>query len=53
VDSYLAVLTAQPALFGAPPSVIQSRQARWSNRVTLYKTLGGGWKEKTQDAAAK
>ena len=53
VDSYLAVLTAQQDLFSAQQSVVQSRYARWSNRVTLYKTLGGGWNEHTQETPAQ
>ncbi len=47
VDSYLAVLTAQEDLYDAQQNAVQSRFARWANRITLYKALGGGWNEHT------
>jgi len=47
VDSYLNVLSAQQDLYSAQQNLIQSRTARLSNLVTLYKTLGGGWLEST------
>ena len=47
VDSYLAVLTAQQDLYNAQQNAVQSRFARWTNRITLYKALGGGWNEHT------
>jgi outer membrane protein, multidrug efflux system len=50
VDSYLTVLTAQRDLFGAQQQLIQSRLARLSNLVDLYRALGGGWKETTAQA---
>lgn len=42
VDSYLAVLDAQRTLYSARQNLIAVRLARLSNRVTLYKALGGG-----------
>lgn len=42
VDSYLAVLDAQRALYAAQQNLITVRQARLANRVTLYRVLGGG-----------
>lgn len=42
IDSYLSVLVAQRALYGAEQVLIGLRQARLSNLVTLYKVLGGG-----------
>jgi len=42
VDSYLAVLVAQRALFSAEQSLISARLNEQLNRVTLYKVLGGG-----------
>ncbi len=46
VDNYLAVLTAQQDLYGAQQRLIQSRFLELANQVTLYKALGGGWREK-------
>ncbi|UEP27305.1 MULTISPECIES: efflux transporter outer membrane subunit [unclassified Burkholderia] len=43
VDSYLSVLTAQTDLYTAQQSLINARLARWTNLVTLYRALGGGW----------
>ena len=45
VDSYLAVLVSQRFLYGAQQSLISTRLTRLDNQVTLYKVLGGGWKE--------
>ena len=42
VDSYLAVLDAQRALYAAQQGLIGSRLTRLLNLVTLYKALGGG-----------
>ena len=47
VDSYLTVLTAQRDLYAAQQLLIQSRLARLSNLVDLYRALGGGWRERT------
>ena len=43
--SYLDVLDAQRSLFTAQQAVVQTQAAERQNRVTLYKVLGGGWKE--------
>ncbi|MCS6457053.1 TolC family protein, partial [Burkholderia thailandensis] len=43
VDSYLSVLTAQTDLYSAQQTLINARLARWTNLVTLYRALGGGW----------
>ncbi len=42
IDSYLSVLIAQRALYGAQQVLISVRLSRMSNLVTLYKVLGGG-----------
>jgi multidrug efflux system outer membrane protein len=47
VDSYLSVLTAQQDLYVAQQSLLQARLTRFSNVITLYKALGGGWLERT------
>jgi len=44
VDSYLQVLDAQRALYGAQQNLITLRLIRLANQVTLYKVLGGGVK---------
>lgn len=44
VDSYLNVLDAQRGLYAAQQGLITLRLTRNSNRVTLYKALGGGWR---------
>ncbi|MEO8389004.1 MAG: efflux transporter outer membrane subunit [Polaromonas sp.] len=45
VASYLDQLDAQRSLFSARQAVVQTRLAQLQSQVTLYKTLGGGWKE--------
>lgn len=47
VDSYLAVLDSQRSLYTAQQNLIDTRLSRFTNLVTFYKTLGGGWTEKT------
>lgn len=44
-DSYLTRLESQRTLYVAQQALITTRLAEQSNRVTLYKVLGGGWKE--------
>lgn len=43
VDSYLQVQTAQVDFFNAQIALVQTGLASLSNRVELYKALGGGW----------
>ena len=45
VDAYIVLLSAQRDLYSAQQLLIQSRLARLSNLVGLYKALGGGWKD--------
>jgi multidrug efflux system outer membrane protein len=42
VDSYLTLLDAQRTLFAAQQGLISTRLIGVTNRVTLYKALGGG-----------
>ncbi len=42
IDSYLAVLVAQRALFAGQQILINARFAEQASLVTLYKVLGGG-----------
>jgi multidrug efflux system outer membrane protein len=44
-DSYLTRLESQRTLYVAQQALITTRLAEQSNRVTLYKVLGGGWQE--------
>ncbi|MBP6106082.1 MAG: efflux transporter outer membrane subunit [Steroidobacteraceae bacterium] len=46
-DSYLLRLESQRTLYVAEQALISTRLAEQSNRVTLYKVLGGGWQEGT------
>lgn len=43
VDSFLGLLDAQRALYGARQELIGARLSDAANRVALYKALGGGW----------
>ncbi len=52
IASYLDLLDAQRSLFSARQAVVQTRLAQLQSQVTLYKTLGGGWKEPAVLAAA-
>ena len=45
VASFLDVLDAQRALFQTQQATILVQAAQQQNLVTLYKVLGGGWKE--------
>jgi len=49
VDNYLAVLTAQTALYNAQLTTVSVRLARLTSVVDLYRALGGGWIEHTGD----
>lgn len=44
VDSYIDVLLAQQDLYLAQQNLLQFQAARLLNAVTLYRSLGGGWK---------
>jgi multidrug efflux system outer membrane protein len=47
VDNYLAVLDSQRSLYSAQQSLVDVQLARLENLVTLYKSLGGGWRERS------
>jgi multidrug efflux system outer membrane protein len=44
VDSYVDVLLAQQDLYAAQQNLLAVQAARLLNAVTLYRSLGGGWK---------
>lgn len=46
-DSFLEVLDSQRSDYAARQGLITTLLAEQSNRVTLYKALGGGWREET------
>ncbi|MFX6226004.1 multidrug transporter, partial [Acinetobacter baumannii] len=52
IDSYLTTLVAQRTLYSAQQTLISLRLTEQSNRITLYKVLGGGWNEDTAQPVA-
>ena len=44
IESYIVMITAQRDLFAAQQGLIDTRLARATNLVALYRVLGGGWK---------
>lgn len=50
-SAYLDVLDAQRVYNDTALAFIQSRQARLTATVELFKALGGGWKPETQNSA--
>jgi outer membrane protein, multidrug efflux system len=46
----LDVLDAQRSLYSAQQSMISLLLAEQSNRITLYKVLGGGWKNNNEES---
>lgn len=47
VDTYLDVLTAQTSFYSAQQSLVSARLERLTTLVDLYRSLGGGWAERT------
>jgi multidrug efflux system outer membrane protein len=52
VDPYLTTLDAQRTLYSAQQSLINAQSAQLQNLVTLFRSLGGGWAERTRTADA-
>lgn len=48
IDSYLSVLDSQRTLYTAQQNLIDLRLISFSNQITLYKVLGGGWYDHTR-----
>ncbi|EDY82238.1 efflux transporter, outer membrane factor lipoprotein, NodT family [Verrucomicrobiia bacterium DG1235] len=46
-DSYLTLLDSQRTLYSARQALVQSLLREQSNRIELYKVLGGGWNEES------
>ena len=53
VASSLDALDAQRSLFAVQQTVVQTRLAQLQSQVTLYKTLGGGWKDEAVSPPAQ
>ena len=51
IDSNLTFLDAQRSLFSAQQALISDRLAQLTSEVNLYKALGGGWRERSDQAA--
>lgn len=47
IDNYLSVLDSQRSLYSSQQALVETRLARLTNLVNLYKALGGGWTEQT------
>lgn len=47
-DSFLVQLDAQRTMYAAQQARISTRLAEQTNRVTLYKVLGGGWYDESR-----
>jgi multidrug efflux system outer membrane protein len=45
------VLDSQRSFFTAQQALVNVQMARLQNQVTLYKALGGGWREHTASDA--
>jgi len=45
IDNYLTVLLAQQDLYSSQANLIQVSVDRLTNLISLYKSLGGGWKK--------
>jgi multidrug efflux system outer membrane protein len=52
VSSYLEALEAQRQLFISQQALVQSRALQLQNAVTLYRVLGGGWRDEPVAATA-
>jgi multidrug efflux system outer membrane protein len=48
-DTYLNVLTAQTDFYNGQLTLVSTRLQRLTNLVDLYRSLGGGWIERTGD----
>jgi multidrug efflux system outer membrane protein len=48
-DTYLNVLTAQTDFYNAQLALVSTRLQRLTSLVDLYRSLGGGWIERTGD----
>jgi multidrug efflux system outer membrane protein len=47
LDSFVTLLDARRTAYSAQQSQLQTALAQQANRITLYKVLGGGWRERS------
>ena len=47
IDNYLTVIVSQRALYAAQQDLVSVQLLKMQNLITLYKALGGGWKERS------
>ena len=47
LDSFVTLLDARRTAYAAQQGLLQTELARQSNRISLYKVLGGGWRERS------
>ena len=47
LDSFVSLLDARRSAYSAQQSQLQTVLAQQANRITLYKVLGGGWRERS------
>ena len=52
IDTFLNSLDAQRSLYTAQRNLVATQLVGASNRVTLYRVLGGGWSEPAAGQAA-
>lgn len=45
IDSFLTLLDAQRTLYAARQGLVSTQAAEQTNRVNLYRALGGGWRD--------
>ncbi|WP_304303442.1 efflux transporter outer membrane subunit [Pseudacidovorax intermedius] len=53
VDSHLTVLSSQLSLYAAQQNLISTQLSQMTNLVTFYRTLGGGWSERSEPVVAQ
>ncbi len=52
IDSFLDVLVAQRSYYAASQTLISLQLAEQTNRIALYKVMGGGWNSSINSAGA-
>lgn len=53
VGSHLTVLSSQLSLYAAQQNLIGTELSHMTNLVTFYRTLGGGWSERSEPVVAQ
>ncbi|MBK0027316.1 multidrug efflux RND transporter outer membrane subunit SmeF [Stenotrophomonas sp. S48] len=47
LDSFVTLLDARRTAYSAQQTQLQAQLAQQANRITLYKVMGGGWRERS------